>query len=62
MNYAPAFGVSEISQSYIPIFLDLILDENGYIPIHIVVGGSKAMDIALKEQNELRQLMGLKQK
>jgi cyanophycin synthetase len=55
VNFAPAFGVSEISKSYIPAYLDLILDDDGNIPISVVVGGNMAMDIALQEQSELMQ-------
>ena len=55
VNYAPAFGVSEIAKNYIPTYLDLILDDNGKIPISIVVGGNNAMDVALQEQTKLMQ-------
>ncbi|PHQ65330.1 MAG: carboxylate--amine ligase, partial [Sulfurimonas sp.] len=55
VNFAPAFGVSEISKNYIPTYLNLILDNDGRIPISVVVGGHKAMDIALQEQTMLMQ-------
>jgi cyanophycin synthetase len=55
VNFAPAFGVSEISKSYIPTYLNLIIDDDGKIPISIILGGNRAMDVALQEQNVLMQ-------
>jgi cyanophycin synthetase len=53
VNLAPLLGGGEISRSYIPEFLERIIDRDGRIPISVVVGGNEAMDIAKKEQNSL---------
>ncbi|MCF6310507.1 MAG: carboxylate--amine ligase [Sulfurimonas sp.] len=53
VNLAPLLGGGEISKSYIPEFLERIVDGDGRIPINVVIGGSEAMDIAIKEQNNL---------
>nr|WP_321268545.1 carboxylate--amine ligase [uncultured Sulfurimonas sp.] len=53
INYAPAFGISEISRNSMPAYLDTILNNNGRIPISFIIGGNKAMSVALEKQNEL---------
>ncbi len=50
VNYAPSFGANEISKSYIPDFFKHIIVEDGRIPISVMIGGNKAMEVAIQQQ------------
>jgi cyanophycin synthetase len=53
VNYAPLLGGGEISRSRIPSFLRTLIRNDGRIPIHVHVGGGKAMQTAQETWQQL---------
>ena len=60
VNYAPLLGGGEISRSYIPTYLERLLDGDGRIPVEIYVGGDSALSAARERGAKLAtELPGL---
>lgn len=53
VNFAPLLGVSEISRSNLPTFLDRLLSGRGCIPVRVFIGDGKALGAALSLQRKL---------
>lgn len=54
VNYAPLLGGGEISRSHLKEYLDSLLPNLGQIPIHLFVGGTGALRLAIKQFNTRR--------
>jgi cyanophycin synthetase len=52
VNFSPLLGGGEISRRQIPIFLKSFIQEDGRIPIIVIVGDTSAMEYARKIQAE----------
>lgn len=54
VNFAPLLGGAEISRSYLPAFLDGLMQGDGRIPVEVFVGDNDALRAATERWNALR--------
>lgn len=52
VNFAPLYGGGEIARSTIPSFLDDFINDNGRIPITVLIGDNEAFEKAKQLQSE----------
>ena len=56
INFAPSFGLAEISKSRIPAFFDDFLEKDGRVPLEIFVGDDeKTLSKAKQKQKKLKK-------
>ncbi len=53
VNFSPQIGCGDMSSSYIPTYLQRVINSEGRIPITVIVGGDNALKNAIKHQNKL---------
>jgi len=53
VNFAPQLGGGEISKRHLPRYFELLIEKEGRIPIHAVVGNTHTMNSAREEQARL---------
>lgn len=55
VNFAPFFGVFDLSERAIPVFLKRLIDKDGRIPVDAIIGGNAALIAARAQQQQHKQ-------